>query len=254
MGGGHGQQVGRATPPPANWRIPWWRLPIGGSPAQAGAPNLAGWAFSGQSSAVFQRLQAWIDAAQAVRLRNRQIICDNHHNQSVGRWAQAALGREAIREEEDAPSYRKAVMELNRNQFLLIGLVLILLGVQLRMVDTFVLNEEHEVSRSGQAGKSEATLMWTLPVSLATGDGTAPRKKVRPPRWLAFAPLSVGGVLAGTALAMKKPVRRELHPTRNTVNDLAPCAPITSDCSMSAVFEGPDRNRPNPGSAKDKRW
>ena len=86
-------------------------------------------------------------------------------------------------------------MELNRNQFLLIGLVLILLGVQLRMVDTFVLNESSTKFLARQAGKPEATSMWTLPVSLASGDGTAPRKKVRPPRWLAFALLSVGGVL-----------------------------------------------------------
>src|SRR5262249_40623953 len=37
---------------------------------------------------------------------------------------------------------------------------------------------------------------------------------------------------------------------RSTVHDLAPCAPITSACSMSAVFEGPERNieKPRAGS------
>jgi 4'-phosphopantetheinyl transferase len=37
------------------------------------------------------------------------------------------------------------------------------------------------------------------------------------------------------------------EPTRNRVQLRAPCAPITSDCSMSAVLDGPERNKPNPG-------
>ena len=96
-------------------------------------------------------------------------------------------------------------MELNRNQFLLIGLVLVLLGLQLRFVDTYVLNEQSTKFLARQAGRSDATSMWALPVSLASGDGMAPRTKVRPPRWIAFAVLSVGGVLVLHSLAMKKP-------------------------------------------------
>ena len=67
-------------------------------------------------------------------------------------------------------------MELNRNQFCLIGLVLILLGLQLRFVDTYVLNESSTKFLARQAGKTETTSMWTLPVSLATQNGMAPRK------------------------------------------------------------------------------
>ena len=33
----------------------------------------------------------------------------------------------------------------------------------------------------------------------------------------------------------------------NTVQERGPCAPITSDCSMSAVFDGPEMNVANPG-------
>lgn len=33
--------------------------------------------------------------------------------------------------------------------------------------------------------------------------------------------------------------------TRKTANDRGPWAPITSDCSMSAVFEGPEMKQPN---------
>jgi hypothetical protein len=96
-------------------------------------------------------------------------------------------------------------MELNRNQFLLIGLVLILLGVQLRMVDTYVLNESSSKFLARQTGKIETPSMWTLPVSLAAQNGMAPRKKIRPPSWLAWALLSVGGVFVLHSLAMKKP-------------------------------------------------
>lgn len=96
-------------------------------------------------------------------------------------------------------------MELNRNQFLLIGLVLILLGLQLRFVDTYVLNEHSTKFLARQAGRSEATSVWTLPVSLANQTGMAPRKRVRPPRWIAWALISVGGVFVLHSLAMKKP-------------------------------------------------
>ena len=96
-------------------------------------------------------------------------------------------------------------MELNRNQFLLIGLVLILLGLQLRFVDTFVLNESSTKFLARQTGKAEPKSMWTMPVSLATQGSMAPRKKIRPPRWLAWALLSVGAVFVLHSLAMKKP-------------------------------------------------
>ncbi len=92
-------------------------------------------------------------------------------------------------------------MELNRNQFLLIGLVLILLGLQLRFVDTFVLSEGSTKFLARQAGKTEAASMWTL----ATQGGMAPRKRVQPPRWLAWALISVGAVFVLHSLAMKKP-------------------------------------------------
>jgi hypothetical protein len=96
-------------------------------------------------------------------------------------------------------------MELNRNQFLLIGLVLVLLGLQLRFVDTYVLNENSTKFLAKQAGRSDATSIWALPVSLATQGEMAPRKRVQPPRWIAWALISVGGVFVLHSLAMKKP-------------------------------------------------
>ena len=96
-------------------------------------------------------------------------------------------------------------MELNRNQFLLIGLVLVLLGLQLRFVDTYVLNEHSTKFLARQAGRTEATSVWAMPVSLATQGEMAPRKRVQPPRWIAWALISVGGVFVLHSLAMKKP-------------------------------------------------
>lgn len=96
-------------------------------------------------------------------------------------------------------------MELNRNQFLLIGLVLVLLGLQLRFVDTYVLSENSTKFLAKQVGRTDATSVWALPVSLATQGEMAPRKRVRPPRWIAWALISVGGVFVLHSLAMKKP-------------------------------------------------
>lgn len=38
---------------------------------------------------------------------------------------------------------------------------------------------------------------------------------------------------------------RVSHPTRNTVMDRGPWAPMTRDCSISAVLEGPEMKAPN---------
>jgi len=99
------------------------------------------------------------------------------------------------------------MMDLNRNQFMLIGLILLLLGVQLRLIDTFVLNERSTRFLSQQKAKAEQPTGWTFPASLAA---KAPipmiqRKKIRPPRWLGLALISLGAVLVLHSLAMRKP-------------------------------------------------
>lgn len=95
-------------------------------------------------------------------------------------------------------------MEINRNQYFMIGLVLLLLGLQVRMVETYVLNE-----------KASRFLAERLTASVADGDGTVrpfmpalgptPRRTVRPPIWLGYAIISVGAVLVLHSLAMKRP-------------------------------------------------
>ena len=89
-------------------------------------------------------------------------------------------------------------MELNRNHYFMAGVVLLLLGIQLRMIDAFVLNESTTRFLSQRAGGAATAAI--LPAI-----GPAPRKTVRPPDWLGWALMSVGSVLVLHALAMKGP-------------------------------------------------
>ena len=91
-------------------------------------------------------------------------------------------------------------MELNRNQYFFIGLVLLLVGLQFRMVSSFVLTEEATrflAERTHSA--DDATMM------LVSDSGSMPKKKVDTPNWLGWCLMSVGCVLSLHSLAMKKP-------------------------------------------------
>jgi hypothetical protein len=92
-------------------------------------------------------------------------------------------------------------MEINRNQYFLIGLVILLLGLQVRMVETYVLNE-----------KASKFLAERLSPIVADADGgqlvsagMTPRRTLKPPPWVGYAVMSVGAVLVLHSLAMKRP-------------------------------------------------
>lgn len=93
-------------------------------------------------------------------------------------------------------------MDVNRNQWLLAGLVVLLLGIQIRVTKSIVLTPEftkilaersgNPVSRTDSAG--------------GAGDGASiPGKTVVPPQWLGWCLLSVGSVLILHSLGMKRP-------------------------------------------------
>lgn len=88
-------------------------------------------------------------------------------------------------------------MEFNRNHYFLVGVLLLLLGLQFRAVDSFVLNEK---TTRILAGRSQQPA-----ISLLSAAGPMPRKTVRLPNWLGYSLISVGSVLMLHALAMKKP-------------------------------------------------
>jgi hypothetical protein len=95
-------------------------------------------------------------------------------------------------------------MEFNRNQFLILGLVLLFFGLQLKKVESFTLNE-----------RTSRLIAERFPASSTDPDGTirpfmasigpTPRRTVNPPEWIGYAFLSVGAVCVLHSLAMKKP-------------------------------------------------
>ena len=94
-------------------------------------------------------------------------------------------------------------MEINRNQYFMIGLVLLLLGLQLRSVETYVLNE-----------KASRFVAERLTPALADANGgsafSSPsiptaRRTLKPPPWAGYAVMSVGAVLVLHSLAMRRP-------------------------------------------------
>ena len=93
-------------------------------------------------------------------------------------------------------------MELNRNQFFLLGTVILFLGIQFRLVDSIVLNERATrflAERTKSAGSMDS-LSQMFPAM-----GPAAKKSLRPPQWLGWALVSVGAVLVLHSLAMPKP-------------------------------------------------
>lgn len=94
-------------------------------------------------------------------------------------------------------------MEINRNQWMMIGLVVLALGVQFKMVDSFVLNEKATEIIAKRLHKSDVVATTFMP-SL-TAAAPASRRVIKPPRWLGFMMISVGGVLCLHSLVMPKP-------------------------------------------------
>jgi len=88
-------------------------------------------------------------------------------------------------------------MDLNRNQFFTIGLVLLFLGIQFRMLDSFTLNAD--------ATRFVATRLQSSGSSVAPIRSANALHVVRPPQWLGYAMLSIGSVLVLHSLAMSKP-------------------------------------------------
>lgn len=95
------------------------------------------------------------------------------------------------------------MMDLNRNQFFLAGVLILLLGIQFRLVDSIVLNPQAAKMFTKQ-NRPLATASFSLQ-TLVPGNRPAPARTVRPPEWLGYSLLSIGAVLVLHALAMPKP-------------------------------------------------
>ncbi|MBX3420729.1 MAG: hypothetical protein KF752_04150 [Pirellulaceae bacterium] len=94
-------------------------------------------------------------------------------------------------------------MDFDRNRYFMVGILVFLLGMQFRMVESFVLNE---TSTRALARIAKDTQLAN------TGYGTqmymnmhpSPMKTVKPPAWLGWAMLTVGGVICLHAMVLPK--------------------------------------------------
>lgn len=85
-------------------------------------------------------------------------------------------------------------MIAKRHHLLLAGLLLFLVGVQFRMVQSVTLSERSSRFVAAEMGGSAQQAMWqNVPM----------RKVIVPPRWLGLALMSVGAVLTVKSMAMK---------------------------------------------------
>ncbi len=98
-------------------------------------------------------------------------------------------------------------MDMNRNQYFLMGLVILALGIQLRLVDSYILNIASTKFLAKRMGtpKQQAAANSLPRLDTATGGATETLRRVRPPVWLGWALMSVSAVLILHSLAMKKP-------------------------------------------------
>lgn len=95
-------------------------------------------------------------------------------------------------------------MEFNRNQWFFLGMIILLFGLQVRMVSAYVLNEDATRFLAERAHISASAPEQAL-VSFSGDSGLLSNKVIRPPEWLGWCLISVGAVLILHSLAMPRP-------------------------------------------------
>lgn len=95
------------------------------------------------------------------------------------------------------------MFDWDRNRYFTLGIVLILLGIQFRSIESFVLSEPatralHRFARRSQIAANDG--MTDVYMSVAP----SPKKTVTPPNWFGWALLAAGGVISLHAVAMPK--------------------------------------------------
>lgn len=95
-------------------------------------------------------------------------------------------------------------MEFNRNQYFFLGVLVLLIGLQVRVVSAYVLSEEATRFLAERTHASASAPEQAL-VSFSSGAGLLPNKVIRPPEWVGWCLISVGAVLMLHSLAMPRP-------------------------------------------------
>ena len=95
-------------------------------------------------------------------------------------------------------------MEFNRYHYFVVGLIVLLFGIQLRLVESYLLNEETTRWLMQQSGDA-AVQVVSKASELLPAAGPGPRKTIVPPDWIGWAMISFGSVLVLHSLALPKP-------------------------------------------------
>jgi hypothetical protein len=101
-------------------------------------------------------------------------------------------------------------MELNRNHYFMMGIVLLFLGLQFRVVQAYVLTEEASKVVTKFVKKAQAETNQKTPPTLFFFSEPPPimipkQHKWYPPKWIGWLLVSGGAVLILHSLAMKRP-------------------------------------------------
>lgn len=94
-------------------------------------------------------------------------------------------------------------MSMYRNRYFLAGILLILVGIQFRMVDSFVLSES-AIRALARVNKNVTVADNSSTNSLLASVYPIPTKRIQPPRWLGLAMIAVGSIVACHAIAIPK--------------------------------------------------
>jgi len=95
-------------------------------------------------------------------------------------------------------------MQFTRNRYFMVGTLLVLLGIQFRLVQSFVLNEQTTRTLSKLTKQTPVASNSRSMTSFLMQVHPNPKKNVQPPRWLGLAMVAVGAVVALHAMAMPK--------------------------------------------------
>jgi hypothetical protein len=94
-------------------------------------------------------------------------------------------------------------MEITRNQYYMAGLVLLLLGIQFRMIESVELKEQFASFIAERTDHPLISVSAQTPLLTPVGNA-AINRVVRPPEWTGWMLLSLGSVLVLHSLAMPK--------------------------------------------------
>ena len=96
-------------------------------------------------------------------------------------------------------------MELNRHHYFLIGLVILFIGIQARVVYSVELTPKSVKFLAEKTGHPMAAAINAADATSVTGQTVAPSQTIVFPEYAGWCSMSIGAVLILHALAMQKP-------------------------------------------------